>query len=91
VAAVLVGEHERWCDPGSKGGYGQGHADIRPVIAKPPASRVYGEAVMSVRPCLPLTPVPAAGVLDVGFLIGTSGIRVTSVTCQVISSASLRR
>jgi hypothetical protein len=47
------------------------------VTPEPPPGGVYGEAAMSARACLPLAPVPAAGRLEAGFLIGSAGIRVT--------------
>jgi len=90
VSAVLSGEHERWCNPSSKGGDGQGRAGIRPVIPEPPTSRVYGGAVISARACLALAPIPAAEEVDAGFLPRQQGSG-SRVICQVISSASLRR
>lgn len=42
VSAVLAGEHDRWCDPSSKGGYGQGHADMRLVVPSHPQQGLWG-------------------------------------------------
>lgn len=43
VSAVLAGEHDRWCDPSSKGEHGQGHEDIRLVIPGHPQAGSMGE------------------------------------------------